>query len=357
MSCTALIVTDGLLDRRECKTAHGLILGMSRYHILGVVDNNHTGKDPGLIFSKNKTNLSIYSSIQDAIEQLDKKPDYCVVGVAPVGGKLSETLVQILVDAISEGMSIVSGLHHLLMNHPVIGSHAKEKGVQLIDIRKPKSAHELSAWSGKISSIKIPRIAVIGTDCAVGKRTTAGLLLDLCIQQQIKAEMIYTGQTGWLQGLKYGFILDSTLNDFVAGEMEQAILRCAEEAKPSLIFLEGQSSLRNPAGPCGAELICSAGAKYVILQHSPGRIYFTCDTTHTYKIPDLMEELALINALGATVIAITLNSEGLESEEMKASKSELQEKTKLPVIYPREEGVQALLPLLEKLIQFSGVEQ
>ena len=35
--------------------------------------------------------------------------------------------------------------------------------------------------------------------------------------------MIYTGQTGWLQGGEYGFIFDSTLNDFVSGELENAI--------------------------------------------------------------------------------------------------------------------------------------
>ena len=58
--------------------------------------------------------------------------------------------------------------------------------------------------------------------------------------------MIYTGQTGWLQGGKYGFIFDSTLNDFVSGELEHAILTCYEETNPDVILIEGQSALRNP---------------------------------------------------------------------------------------------------------------
>lgn len=350
MSSTALILSDGMLDQRVCKTAHGLILGKSRYEILGVVDTKHVGKDAGVVSAQIKTNTPIFYSIDHAIEMLGYKPDYCVIGVAPVGGKLPETLVQTIIDAISAGIRLVSGLHSLLNDHPVIAPLAKEKGVELIDIRKPKPAAQLATWSGKIATIKTPRVAVIGTDCALGKRTTAGLLLTLCQQNQISAEMIYTGQTGWLQGMHYGFILDSTLNDFVAGEMEKAILQCVEEVNPSIIFLEGQSSLRNPAGPCGAEFLCSSGAKYVILQHSPAREYFTCDTTKTYKIPCISEEIALVNYYGAKVIAITLNSEGIPQSELQQIKDDLQEKTKLPVVYPREEGVETLLPLLKEVM-------
>jgi uncharacterized NAD-dependent epimerase/dehydratase family protein len=50
---------------------------------------------------------------------------------------------------------------------------------------------------------------------------------------------------GRLQGGKYGFVFDSTLNDFVSGELEHAIVTCWKEAKPAFILLEGQSALRN----------------------------------------------------------------------------------------------------------------
>ena len=36
--------------------------------------------------------------------------------------------------------------------------------------------------------------------------------------------MIFTGQTGWLQDGRYGFVLDSTPNDFVCGELSIADL-------------------------------------------------------------------------------------------------------------------------------------
>jgi uncharacterized NAD-dependent epimerase/dehydratase family protein len=38
-----------------------------------------------------------------------------------------------------------------------------------------------------------------------------------------KAELIGTGQTAWMQGAKYSIVLDSLINDFVAGEIEHAV--------------------------------------------------------------------------------------------------------------------------------------
>ena len=59
-----------------------------------------------------------------------------------------------------------------------------------------------------------PRVAVLGTDCALGKRTTSQLLVDACRERGLRAEMIYTGQTGWMQGTRHGFVLDATPNDW-----------------------------------------------------------------------------------------------------------------------------------------------
>ena len=354
MNETAIILTDDLLDEVDCKTAHGLILGASRYSIVGVIDKRHTGQDAGLVLSREKKNIPVFSTVADAYQQLELKPKYCIVGVAPIGGKFSSMLVQSILEAISLKINVVSGLHSLLIDHPIIAAAAKEKGVLLIDIRKPKTADQLPIWSGKIRSVNTPRIAVLGTDCAVGKRTTASLLLALCQKHRINAEMIYTGQTGWLQNMVYGFILDSTLNDFVSGELEDAILRCVAEKNPELIFIEGQSALRNPSGPCGAELLLSAGAKYVILQHSPARTYYSCDSTQTCKIGDLEDEIALIRCYSAKVIAITLNSSDLPSEQLQDIKRNIQERTQLPVFYPREEGVDALLPLLKNVISLES---
>ena len=153
-----------------------------------------------------------------------KDIQFLVIGVATVGGILPSNMLTTIIEAIHAGISIVNGLHEYLNDKPAIVALAKEKGVQLIDVRKPKSREQLSFWTGDIYKVTAPIIAVIGMDCAMGKRTTARILRQACEANGLKAQMIYTGQTGWLQGGKYGFIFDSTLNDFVSGELENAIV-------------------------------------------------------------------------------------------------------------------------------------
>ncbi len=122
-----------------------------------------------------------------------------------------------------------------------------------------------------MASVKCPKVVVMGTDCGLGKRTTAKMVVDALVSKGYSAEMIYTGQTGWMQGWDYGFIFDSTLNDFVSGELEKAVVGCYKEKDPDFILIEGQAALRNPSGPCGGEFLVSCSVDGVILQHSPER--------------------------------------------------------------------------------------
>jgi uncharacterized NAD-dependent epimerase/dehydratase family protein len=182
-------------------------------------------------------------------------------------------------------------------------------------------------------------------DCAMGKRTTARLIRQACETKGLKAEMIYTGQTGWLQGGKYGFIFDSTLNDFVSGELEHAILTCDCEAKPDYILLEGQASLRNPSGPCGLELLISGQAKKVILVFAPKRKYFD-NEEHWGEIPSVESEIEIIEKLGSKVIALAMNTELCTDEEAYELQAEFEKSTGLPVLLPMQEGVDKVIPFL-----------
>src|SRR4029453_16608329 len=97
-------------------------------------------------------------------------------------------------------------------------------------------------------------------------------LLEACRAVGLATELIFTGQTGWMQGAAFGFILDSIPNGFVLGELGDAIVSCWKATRPELILLEGQSALRNPSGPCGSEFLLSGGARGVVLQHAPGPV-------------------------------------------------------------------------------------
>src|SRR5690606_731657 len=179
---------------------------------------------------------------------------------------------------------------------------AKEKGLEIIDVRRPRKVKDLHFWTGRIAEVRCPKIAILGTDCALGKRTTTKILTDLMKSEGYSAEMIYTGQTGWMQGASYGFIFDSTLNDFVSGELEHAVVSCYQEKKPDIIFIEGQSALCNPSGPAGAEWIVSAAADGVILQHDPTRKKYKGYESYPALIPPLKDVIAMIAMYGAPVL-------------------------------------------------------
>lgn len=347
---TAVILADDMVNGENCKTTHALIRKSNRYQILGVVDACNTGNDAGVLLDGVKRDIAVYSSIENMVEAVNPVPDFCIVGIAPSGGRLTSSIKNQLMIAIRNGMSVVSGLHEHVSNDEMLVQAAREHKVDIIDVRKSKPIEELAFWSGEIASVTAPRIAVLGTDCDLGKRTTTQFLIDECNANGIKAEMVYTGQTGWMQGGKYGFILDSTVNDFVSGELEKAIVECDRDMRPDVIFIEGQSGLRNPSGPCGSELLLSAQAKAVILQHAPGLKNFQLGGKIEYPMPPLKEELELIKLYGGTTLGVCLNGKNIQPDGLGDIRSNLEDELGVPVIDVLSEGVSRLLPLIREYI-------
>jgi uncharacterized NAD-dependent epimerase/dehydratase family protein len=342
----AIILTNGLLAAPDAKTAHGLIRESRRYQIVGVVDGLHAGKDAGEILDGKYRKIPVFETVQEA---MSVAPSCCIVGVATIGGVFPGNLIELVKTAIQHKLSVVNGLHDLLSERSEMVKLAADNGVNLIDIRRPKKRSDLHFWSGKIFEMQTPVIAVIGTDCALGKRTTTGLVMNECIKAGIHAEMIYTGQTGWLQGGQYGFIFDSTLNDFVSGELEHAILTCNEETKPDIILIEGQSALRNPSGPCGSEILVSGNAKSVVLVHAPKRMYYDHDPVWG-RIASVESEIALIHQFGSSVIAVALNTENCTDEEALVFQTSYESKLKIPVMLPLQQGCEKLIPVMQQLM-------
>jgi uncharacterized NAD-dependent epimerase/dehydratase family protein len=347
---TALILTNGRLATADAKTAHGLIRGTERFTIVGVIDPLSCGKDAGDIVDGRFRNIPVFDSVGTFLDHSRQKPDYGIIGVALSGGRLPEDWNDILLDVLENQISIISTMHQLLSEKPVLRAAARKNGVEIIDLRKPKPIDRLHFWTGEIYKVRAPKIAVLGMDCAIGKRTTARFITELCREEGIRTEMIYTGQTGWLQGYRHGFIFDATLNDFVSGELEHAVLECDRQSAPDLILIEGQSGLRNPSGPCGSEIIVSADAKGVILQHAPFRKYYE-DLEHLYcLLPDVKDEIELIRMYGAQTLAVTLNGEGGTREDLDAYRHKLAQQLQIPVVCPLDEGTAALLPVIRRFI-------
>ncbi len=365
MKEAAILLTSGKFNSRNAKTAFGLVRKSEHYDILAVIDQNTAGKDAGELVDGKAVDIPVHASIKDFLRSQSSKHNitpeecgigvYAIIGIATEGGFIPGDLRLELLEALSCGMHIVNGLHHYLSDDAEIVQTAKQNHAELLDIRKPKSARDNAFWTGDILNVRAPRIAMFGTDCALGKRTSSIWLRDACREHGIRTEMIYTGQTGKLQGGHYGFILDSTLNDFVSGELESAIMLCDQEENPDLILLEGQSSLRNPSGPCGSEFLCSAAAKGVILQCMPKQKYYLTDyERELWPMPPIEEELELIRLYGAQTLAVTLNSSDLTKRELQAEQKNLEERLGLPVVCPKEEGMGRLVPVVQEFLKLQA---
>lgn len=335
----AVFLANGHLETIFAKTTHGVLRGPSRYELAAVVDPACAGADAGTVLDGLERGVPVVGSVGEALAVPGGPPEVCVIGVATVGGVLPSEIREALLEAARHGMTLVNGLHRPLADDPEIAEEAAISGGRILDLRKPRPVDDLRFWSGEILRLETPRVAVLGTDCALGKRTTCALLQEDLATRGIRAEVIYTGQTGWLQGHRHGFILDATPNDFVSGELERAILECAREASPDLILLEGQSGLRNPSGPCGSELLLSGAVSGTLLLHAPGRTCFEGLDEAGCRIPPLTEEIELIRLYGSELWGMALHSEGSTDTELRATALRLARDLGVPVVLPLHDGV------------------
>lgn len=348
MAQPAIVLADGCFAMPRGKVAHGLVRGGDRFLVRAVIDHSLSGRDAGEVLDGMIRGIPI---VVDVGAALNAAPDatVAVVGEAPHGGRLNNTLRTQLMQCAAAGLNLVSGLHDHLRDEPELAALAAANGLTITDIRRTPPARELRFWDGSVYSVRAERIAVLGTDCMIGKRTTARMLTEELNRRGIRAEMIYTGQTGWLQGSRYGVIHDSLIADFTAGELEGAIVACAAEIDPDVMLIEGQGSLRNPSGPC-AEQLQSSAASGVILQHMPARTHY--DGLEQYeqcRIPNLESEIAVIRLFGAPVLAVVLNLAGLAvSDRNRAIEECRAECAEIPVFDVFAEGIGPLADLVTR---------
>src|SRR5262249_33298922 len=142
--------------------------------------------------------------------------------------------------ALRRGLNVDSGLHQFLGDDPEFAAVAQASGARIRDVRRTPPRDRMHAFTGAVLAGDAVRLAVLGTDSGVGKRTTAVRLVQALSASGARAALIGTGQTAWMQGVRYGIILDSLVNDFVSGEIEHQVCRAFAEERPDVIVVEGQ---------------------------------------------------------------------------------------------------------------------
>lgn len=337
----AIVLTDHAFRTPRAKVAHGLVRGSTRFDIRAVVDATCAGADAGILLEGRPAGIPVVADLARARFLAGDGRPAAILGVAPHGGRLTPELHAELVRALHHGFDIVSGLHDYLCDDAVIAPLAQRLGATLTDVRKPPTHRPLRYWTGEVTDLRATRVAVLGTDCMVGKRTTSRLLVAALREAGTSAEMIHTGQTGWMQGGRYGIVLDSLPCDFVAGEIEGAMLACAAGADPDVMVLEGQSALSNPAGSgAGSRGILVAGdAHAIVLQHCPARVYFDGLEDRGFRIPDIADEISLLERFGRPVCAVTINTTGMDPVTVDAECARLEQRLGRPVVAPLEHGI------------------
>ncbi len=346
----AIVYCEGAFNTPNGKTAHGLVRRTRRYRVLAVVDSKHAGSDAGEVLDGKSKDIPVLPDLSEAIDasrQTHGGATHFVVGLAPDGGRLSAEARAAVRQAIVAGLDVDCGLHDFVSEDAELAALAVDHGVTLRDVRKTPPRSELHAFTGVIEEVQSLKIALLGTDSAVGKRTTAWLLVDAFQHAGHSAELIGTGQTAWLQGAEYCLILDSLINDFVAGEIEHAVHRAWVEKRPDAIVVEGQGSLMNPAYPGGFEILAAARPDAIVLQHAPARLEY--DGFPGYRLHPLETQIRALELLSdKPVVAVTVNHEGIPAAEVAGVCERMSRETGLPTIDVLIDGADGLASVFER---------
>lgn len=315
---TAVVYCEGNFAKPDGKTANGLVRSSERYEIVAVIDSEQSGLDTGEVLDGTPNGIPLCTDLAAAIDVAGATPSTFIFGVAPLSGMLSTHERGVMLEAMRHGMNLVNGLHEFLTEDPEFVATAALHGVSIFDVRKPHGKKDLHMFSGRIATVDCPRIAVLGTDSAIGKRTTATILTKALNDAGIHAVMVSTGQTGLIQGARYGVALDAIPCQFCSGEMENAVVNAYESEDPDVIIIEGQGALSHPAYLSSTFILRGSQPQAVILQHAPGRVGL--GDFPDVVMPNPASEIDLLQTFADTrVIGLTINHENLTDAEVSAA--------------------------------------
>jgi uncharacterized NAD-dependent epimerase/dehydratase family protein len=327
------ILAEGRFARSAAKTAHGLIR-YGRDEVSCVIDSTLAGKRVFDVLPDLGRDAPIVGTIDEA---LALSPTSVLVGVAPPGGRLPAEWMESLQTAADCGLEIVSGLHQRLA--PTF------PGRPVWDVREPPE--DVPLFSGEGFGVG-PKVALtVGTDSAVGKMTATLEIERSAREAGLSAEFVPTGQTGIIIA-GWGLCVDAVISDFIAGASEQLLLEAAGTS-PDLILVEGQGSLGHPAysgvtlgllhGSCPDCLVlCSGDPAEEVFRGVP--------RPNPSRLARLYEEVAAL-VKPAPVVAVSLNTRGMQEKDARNLITAVSEETGLPTADPFRD---AATPILQAIL-------
>ena len=320
------ILAEGKLNSKEAKTANAVLRFIPEAAV-ALIDKKHAGKTAQDVIGYGG-DAPIVSSFQ---ETLKYSPNALLIGIAPIGGKLHHEWREIVLDAIGEGLEIVSGLHTFINDDEECTAAARENNVKIIDLRKPPADLIVSEdrWRERLSYV----LLTVGTDVAIGKMTTLIQVIDFLHERALNSVFIATGQTGLLFTDK-GVCVDAVVSDFIAGSIEEEIMKVDSDFDLQLV--EGQGSLFHQ-GYSGVTLGLIHGSMPdgILICHEPSRKVNDYGT----PLPTLTEAIELHEAVikpfrEVDIIGISLYTAEISEDEARIAIEQAEEETGLPADDP-----------------------
>jgi uncharacterized NAD-dependent epimerase/dehydratase family protein len=241
----AVVLAEGEFGEPGGKTANGVVMHSELFEARVVVDSTRAGQSAREALGRGDVpDVPVVASMDEALDRAGDA-EVLVIGVAPAGGALPEAWVADIRAAMRAGCDVVSGLHVFLGEREEWRDLADDCGVRIFDVRKPPAADDLRVADGRVDDLDASVVLTVGTDCAIGKRTTTFELYRAARAAGLDAGWVATGQTGIMVGAHRGVVVDRVPADFTAGVVEDLV--CGVGADRDLVFVEGQGALTHRA--------------------------------------------------------------------------------------------------------------
>src|SRR5213080_2261563 len=302
-----------------------------RESVVAILDTKRAGET--------EDGVPIVARVDDA---LCFNPDTALVGVVTQGGRFPADWRALLRTCVSKGLDLENGLHVRLTDDRDLVELARERCVELRDLREPPG--DLSTATGANLDVDATIVLTVGSDCAIGKMT-ATCELDLEARRRgLESVFVPTGQTG-IAIAGWGIAVDAVVSDFLAGAAERLVVEGAQRG--DLLWVEGQGAILHPAySGVTLGLIHGSAPHAYVLCHQAGATEIEGFPGHA--IPPLSElvelhERASLTARPARVACVALNTRGLAEDEAQAAVAEAEADTGLPADDPVRFGAGRLL--------------
>jgi len=327
-----LIYLGDVTDETCCKTGFGLVHWAGE-SVIGQFRSNEDTVSVGL------RDMTMEEAVTGGAKSL-------IIGIADVGGFLSESWHQDLIKAASMRLNIVSGGHQKLTEIPSLSETAAKAGDKLVEIRNSNINFPVGTGIKRTGR----RLLTVGTDCAMGKKYTALTIAKEMRDRGMNVDYRATGQTG-IMIAGGGIPIDAVVSDFIAGAAE---VLSPDASADHWDIIEGQGSLTHP-GYAAVTLGLLHGSQ-------PNEIVLCHDTRHKYiedglkvKIPPLPEVIEMYLVMGRLTNSkircsgISLNTESMSDDERNEVVTQVRDETGLIVFDPVATGAGDLIDYLVEI--------